>query len=145
MRARRRPGGDAGQEMAVELVVLAPVVVFLVVLVVWAGRYTTTRARLADVAAAAARAASLAPDEAAGRVAAASAVDASSLPDGCDGVVPHVDVHGPPSHPSSWRGALVTVTVACTVRNSALAGVWAPGDSRLTGRATHPVDPFRAA
>jgi Flp pilus assembly protein TadG len=145
MRARRRLRGDTGQEMAIELLVLLPVVVALVLLVSWAGRYTTTRARLVDVAAAAARAASLEADETAGRAAASSTVAASSLPDGCADLRHSVAVAGPVGHPGSWRGARVTVTVACTVADAGLVGALAPGERRLEGRASHPVDPFRAA
>ena len=129
--------------MAIEVMVLLPVVLFLVVLVVWTGRYTTSRARLSDVAAAAARAASLEADESAGRSAARRTVDAASLPEGCADVTPAVAIASPVGHPGSWRGARVTVTIHCDVRNTSLAGVWAPGQVQLRGRATHPVDPFR--
>lgn len=143
MRVRGR--GERGQEMAIEVMVLLPVALFLVVLVVWMGRYTTSRSKLSDVAAAAARAATLENDEATGRAAALRTIaDATELPVGCDSVTPLVVVAGPRGHPGSWRGARVTVAIDCTVRNSALAGVWAPGAAVLHGRATHPVDPFRA-
>ena len=142
--SRRDGRDDAGQELAVEVMVLLPLVLLAVLLVAWAGRYTTSRARLADVAAAAARAASLEADAGAGRSAAARLLAGSALPTSCAEVRQTVDVRGPADHPASWRGATVTVTLSCTVRNTALAGVWAPGRSVLTGRSTHPVDPYRS-
>jgi Flp pilus assembly protein TadG len=142
---RARLHGERGQEMAVEVMVLLPVALFLVVLVVWTGRYTTSRSRLSDVAAAAARAATLENDEATGRAAARRTIaEATELPAECNSVTALVAVVGPRGHPGSWRGARVTVSIDCTVRNTALAGVWAPGAAVLHGRATHPVDPFRA-
>ena len=143
--ARARLRGEGGQEMAVELMVLLPVTLFLVLLVAWAGRYTTSRARLADVAGAAARAATLATGPDTGRAAAQRIIDGSSLPQGCAAVTDVIEVRGPADHPDSWRGATVTVTLTCTVRNTVLAGVWTPGTTQLRGRATHPVDPFRGA
>lgn len=142
-----RPGrlrGDSGQEMAVEIMVLLPVVLGLVLATAWAGRYTTSRSRLADVAGAAARAASLEPDAGAGRDAAVGIVDRSILPTSCDAITTSYRVRPPEAGRGAWRGGAVTVTVACTVRNTTLAGVWVPGTTRLSGTATHPVDAFQA-
>ncbi len=144
MARARRLRGDAGQEMAVEIMILLPVVLGLVLATAWAGRYTTSRSRLADVAGAAARAASLEGDAAAGRSAATRLVDGSILPTSCDAVTTTYRVRAPEAGRGAWRGGAVTVTVACTVRNTTLAGVWVPGTTRLSGTATHPVDAFQA-
>lgn len=143
-RAARRLRGDSGQEMAVEIMILLPVVVGLVLATAWAGRYTTSRSRLADVAGAAARAASLEDDATAGERAARRIIDGSILPTSCDDVSTSYRVVAPEAGRGVWRGGAVSVTVACTVRNTTLAGVWVPGTARLSGSATHPIDAFRA-
>jgi Flp pilus assembly protein TadG len=139
----RRWRDESGQELAVEIMLLLPVVLGLVLATAWAGRYTTSRSRLADVAGAAARAASLAPDESSGRLAAQRLVSGSALPTSCDDITTTIEVRPPEGGRGAWRGGAVTVTLACTVRNTVLAGVWVPGTSRLRGTSTHPVDAFR--
>ncbi len=142
-RGRRRGEAEHGQEMAVEIMVLIPVVLMLLLAVTWAGRYATSNARVSDVAGAAARAASLEDGPTAGTAAATDTVNRSKLTTSCRAYTLETAV-SPGPNGGGWRGGSVTVTVRCTLRNTTLVGVWMPGVTTLTGTSTHPVDAFRA-
>jgi Flp pilus assembly protein TadG len=139
-----RGRGDTGQEMAIEIMVLTPVVLMLLLAITWAGRYASSHARVSDVAGAAARAASLEDGPDAGRSAVDDSIVRSKLPTSCGDVTHTMTVNPPPEGQGAWRGGSVTVTVSCTIMNTALVGVWVPGSTMLTGTSTHPIDAFRA-
>ena len=125
---------------AVEVAVLAPALVALLVLVVAAGRVTTADARVRDVAADAARSASLrasAPAAvAAAETAVADAVARGEVP--CRTATAHVD---------SSRfapGGHVAVAVDCVVDLRDLALVGLPGERRFHATAVEVVDRYRS-
>ena len=48
-----------------------------------------------------------------------------------------------PSDLGTWQGAVVTVTVSCTVANQSLTGVWTPGNRTVTVTDQQVVERFR--
>lgn len=144
--ARRRlarPGSDrdAGNA-ALELVVLAPVILFLLGLVIAAGRTSIAQGAVDAAARDAARQASISLTPSAAKAAALSSASAALSGDGlhCNPLV-NVDTSqfghpvGTPAH--------VVATVQCRVPLSDLVVPGMPGSRLLTGRFTSPLDPFR--
>jgi len=139
----RRPGGrrDAGNA-ALELVVLAPVLLFLLGLVIAAGRTSIAQGSVAAAARDAARQASISLTPSAAQSAALSSATAALSQDGLDcSPVVTVDTTGfgvPVGEP-----ATVTATVTCQVRLSDLVVPGLPGSKTLTATFTSPLDPYR--
>jgi len=139
---RWRRAGEEGNA-ALELVVLAPVLLALVGLVIAAGRTSIAQGSVDAAARDAARQASLAlTPVAASRAGVASAV-AALREDGLDcSPVVVVDTGQfaiPPGEP-----AAVTATVSCTVPLARLALPGLPGAARLQGTFTSPLDIYRS-
>jgi Flp pilus assembly protein TadG len=139
--ARRGSYRDAGNA-ALELVVLAPVLLFLLGLVIAAGRTSIAQGSVAAAARDAARQASISLTPSAAQSAALSSATAALSQDGldCDPVVT-VDTTGfavPVGEP-----ATVTATVVCQVRLSDLVVPGLPGSKTLTATFTSPLDPYR--
>jgi Flp pilus assembly protein TadG len=138
MTAQRRAREEQGS-VAVELAVLAPALVALLLLVVYAGRVAQTDGDVRRAASAAARAASFrqtAQDaEAAARDAAAENLSASGV--GCGVVDTTVDVT------NFKAGGTVAATVRCTasMRDVSLLGV--PGHRTFTARSVAVIDRYR--
>jgi Flp pilus assembly protein TadG len=137
-RKRDREAGNA----ALELVVLAPVLLFLLGLVIAAGRTSVAQGSVAAAARDAARQASISLTPAAAQAAALSSATAALSQDGldCDPVV-SVDTSQfsvPVGEPAS-----VTATVTCAVRLSDLLVPGLPGSKTLTATFTSPLDPYR--
>jgi len=133
--AARRDHGSA----AVELVLVAPLLVLLMLLIVAAGRLTESRQQVDSAAMQAARAASLARDPAAAsadaEATARAALASASIT--CGGLAVSTDL-------GAFRpGGQVTVQVSCTVSLSGLAMLRLPGAETLTSQFTSPIDVFR--
>jgi Flp pilus assembly protein TadG len=134
---------DAGNA-ALELVILAPIVVLLISFVVAAGRTSVAQGSVQAAARDAARQASIARTAAAAQSAGTLSAGLELAREGLDCVsapVVQVDVGGfstPVGQP-----ATVTATVQCTVPLSDLLLPGVPGTRTLSAKFTSPLDPFR--
>jgi Flp pilus assembly protein TadG len=136
-----RPDRDAGNA-ALELVILAPVILFLLGLVIAAGRTSVAQGSVAAAARDAARQASISLTPSAAQDAALSSARAALGQDGlnCDPVVT-VNVSGfgvPVGEPAD-----VQATVTCQVSLSSLVVPGMPGSKTLRATFTSPLDPYR--
>ena len=145
-RRARRDSRKAGQaeagDAALELIILAPVLLAIIGLVIAAGRTSVAQGSVDAAARDAARQASIARSpaeaEAAARLSAVAALSQDGL--NCAPVV-NVDTSGfaaPLGQPAD-----VTATVSCTVPLSDLVVPGLPGSQTLTYSFTSPLDPFR--
>jgi Flp pilus assembly protein TadG len=127
----------------VELVLVAPALLALFTLTVLAGRIVLAGGSLEQVAAAGARAASLARSPSGAVAAAGSAVrrsvDEQHLQ--CQTVTVAVDTSG--FAVPLGQSASVTVGVSCRVRLADLTLPGLPGSRLLSDRAVSPLDPYR--
>jgi Flp pilus assembly protein TadG len=140
-RRPRRRHADSGNA-ALELVILAPVLLFLLGLVIAAGRVSTAQGAVDAAARDAARQASIARDYASAEAAAVASAGAVIRGEnlGCTPAV-RPDLQGfstPPGQPAS-----VTVTVSCAVPLSGLLVPGLPGSKTLTATFSSPIDPYR--
>ncbi len=135
---------DDGGNAALELLILAPVILGLIGLVIAAGRTSVAQGSVDAAARDAARQASLAVSPAAAQFAATSTANAALRADGlhCRPVVT-VDVAQAFATPLG-QPAQVSAFVSCTVSLSDLLVPGIPGSRRLTARFTSPLDPYRA-
>jgi Flp pilus assembly protein TadG len=136
-----RRGRDAGNA-ALELVILAPVILFLLGLVIAAGRTSVAQGSVAAAARDAARQASISLTPSAAQTAALSSARAALGQDGlnCDPVVT-VNVSGfgvPVGEPAN-----VQATVTCRVSLSSLVVPGLPGSKTLWATFRSPLDPYR--
>jgi Flp pilus assembly protein TadG len=133
---------DAGFASAVEVVYLGIAALVIVAFLGYLGRLSAAGVQVTNSAQDAARAAAIAgnPDEA--LAAAQAAVTRSGLPQRCTGQ-PTADMSWQPSELNSWQGAVVTVTVSCTVANQSLTGIWTPGSRTVTVSDNQIVERFR--
>ena len=138
-----RSGGHDDGNAALELVVLAPVLLFLLGLVVAAGRTSIAQGAVDAAARDAARQASISLTPGAAQAAALSSAKAALGQDGLD-CDPQVLVSTtqfdtvPVGQP-----ATVTATVSCQVPLSDLVVPGLPGSRTLRFTFTSPLDPFR--
>ncbi|MFI5529877.1 TadE/TadG family type IV pilus assembly protein [Kitasatospora sp. NPDC051853] len=141
---RRRPGADRGS-FAIELAILAPVLVFFVLIAVAAGRIQTTGGVVDAAARSGARAASLARSPEGAEQAAHDAVAAALAGQGvlCEGAENPPVQYGTLSTPD---GPLTTVTVrvSCKVRLADLLAGLPAGTKTMTGTFTSVLDRYRA-
>jgi Flp pilus assembly protein TadG len=129
---RRR--GERGS-MAVEMVLLTPVLMGFVMLVVAFGRYVSVQGDIEAAARDAARAASLATSRSEAESVARSTIDAS-LDDStqCN----RITVGG------SWEpGGQITVSLGCSVSMSGLGLIGLPGNVGVDADSAVPLDPYR--
>jgi Flp pilus assembly protein TadG len=127
--------------MAVELVIVAPLVIFFVLLVVAVGRLAQARGEVEGAAADGARAASLARVPATATTQAQDTVRASLARAGvsCGHVDVAVDV-------AAFRpGGSVRVTVTCTASLTGLGLTGLPGSKEIQASGTAPIDLYRSA
>jgi len=125
--------------ISVELAVVAPALVVLLLLVVFAGRVADTDAQVTRAAGAAARAASLRqhPADAAADAETTAAANLAAAGVTCDPLEVDVDV-------SDFRaGGTVAVTVTCTVAMSEMALLGVPGTRTSVARAVEHIDQYR--
>lgn len=148
-RARRVADGlveyDRGVA-ALELVVIAPVILMLICLAIAAGRTSLAQGAVDAAARAAARQASIAPNYGAAEQAAYTGARAALRADGID-CRPTVSLPGLSQAFLSQPGqqAEVHARVACAVRLSDLTLVpGLPGSAGLKATFTSPLDPFRS-
>jgi Flp pilus assembly protein TadG len=125
---------------AIELVLVAPVLLVVLLLVVGLGRMADARQQIESVAADSARAASLERNTAQSAAAARAAAERSLGDAGlsCTGLDVAVDV-------SDYQpGGQVQVTVSCTAQlhDVALSGL--PGTREFTASSTVPIEIYRA-
>lgn len=125
--------------IAVETAVVAPMLLVLMLLVVYAGRASQADADVRAAAARAARAASTVADAAAAitiaESTAAGNLDTAGIE--CRSVSTTVDT-------ADFRaGGAVTVTVACEVANGDIALLAVPGSRWSVATATQPIDAHR--
>ena len=137
---RGRERGSTGGADALELVLLAPILLVVLVLIIGAGRISVGAGKGDQAAAVAARAASL-EHSAASAQTSASAVAASTLADSgltCQSMNVSIDTSAfaaPAGTPAS-----VVVDVTCSVALSDLAIPGLPGSYVVSGHAASPVD-----
>ena len=138
MTHRRRGHGQRGS-VAVEMAVLAPALVFLLLLVVFAGRISQADGDVRRAASAAARAASLRQDPldavAAARQSAAANLSASGV--GCGRLDTEVDTS------RFLAGGTVAVTVRCTASMADVSLLGVPGHRTFIARSVEVIDRYR--
>ena len=135
-------GRDDGNA-ALELVVLAPVILFLLGLVIAAGRTSIAKGAMDAAARDAARQASISLTPGAARAAARSSAQAALSADGLDcKPVVHVDT-SQFTRVGVGLPAQVTATVLCRVPLADLVVPGMPGSMLLHSTFTSPLDPFR--
>jgi len=136
-------GAEAGSA-ALELVILAPVLLALLALVIAAGRMSIAQSSVDAAARDAARQASISLTPAAAQAAGQASARAALRLDGLD-CIPLVLINvsqfvtTPPGEPAS-----VTATVRCTVPLSDLALPGLPGSAKLQAEFTSPLDIYRS-
>jgi Flp pilus assembly protein TadG len=135
--------GDSGNA-ALELVILAPILLGLLSLVIAAGRTTVAQGSVDAAARDAARQASIALTPAAAQTAGLVSARTALLKDGLD-CSPYVviDTSQFTSVPVG-QPATVTAVVSCAVPLANLALPGLPGTARLSARFTSPLDTYRA-
>jgi Flp pilus assembly protein TadG len=139
---RSRAGGREAGNAALELVVLAPVLLFVLGLVIAAGRTSMAQGALAAAARDAARQASISLTPQAAQAAALSSASAELSQDGLD-CDPQVTVNTSEFGWPVGQPATVTAHVTCTVRLSDLLVPGLPGSRTLTATFKSPLDPYR--
>lgn len=128
-----------------ELVLIAPIILLLIALLIAAGRTSIAQGAVDAAARAAARQASIAPDQAAAAVAAYSGAAAALRADGLD-CHPRVSLPGLKAAFGTPLGlaAPVRAQVVCLVRVSDLGLPGLPGSIKLSSTFTSPLDPYRS-
>ncbi len=142
-----RPDLQAGNA-ALELVILAPVLLFLLGLIIAFGRVSTAENAVSDAAQDAARQASLQLDPADAIAAGQASAQAALAADGlhCD---PQVRVHAyggnglPGFQAQVGQPAAVSATVTCVVSLAQIVVPGLPGSRTITETFTSPLDPYR--
>jgi Flp pilus assembly protein TadG len=124
--------------LAVEAAIVAPVLLVLMLLVVYAGRASSTDADVRSAAARAARAASLTGDVVAAEVAATDIALANLATAGIACTTTDIRVTA-----DIRAGGTVTVNVGCEVANTDLAMLAVPGTRWSTASASQVVDSYR--
>ncbi|MDP9820653.1 TadE family protein [Nocardioides massiliensis] len=135
LRRRHARSRDRGS-MAVEVVLMIPVLVMFMLLVVAGGRYVTARADIEAVARDAARAASYERSDSAARIAAARAVD-RGLADAADCDPPNF------SGTRFEAGGVVVVRLNCRVRNQDLGLIGLGGSLPISADSAAPLETYR--
>ncbi len=136
------PASDRGSA-ALELVILAPVLLALLGLVIAAGRTSVAQGSVDAAARDAARQASIALTPAAAQAAGQASARAALRQDGLD-CAPVVAVNTSQFAIAPGQPATVTASVSCTVPLANLALPGLPGSARLQARFTSPLDIYRS-
>ncbi len=130
----RRRRGERGS-MAVEIVLLAPVMMAFMMLVVAGGRYVAVRGDIEAASRDAVRAASLERTQGAGQAAAVdTAIAALQHPDQCQNAA----LTG-----NFVSGGTITVTITCEVSYDGLGLIGLPGSKSVTISSSAPIDLYR--
>ncbi len=138
----REDRGDAGGH-ALELLVIAPVMLLFVLLLVAFGRTASASSKVDAAAASAARAASQKYDAVSARQAATAQAEKAISDAGvaCGELTVDVDTSG--FAVATGQPGSVVIEVHCTVDLSDVAAPGVPGSVHLSGRAASPIDLFR--
>jgi Flp pilus assembly protein TadG len=136
------PARDRGNA-ALELVILAPVVLFLFGLVIAAGRTSIAQGSVDAAARDAARQASISRTPAAAQAAALASARNALRQDAID-CTPVVTVNVAGFGIPAGQPAQVSARVTCKVALSDLLVPGMPGSKTLTAAFTSPLDPYRA-
>jgi Flp pilus assembly protein TadG len=136
-----RRGRDDGST-TVELAILAPALLVLLALLVFAGRVETNASAIEQAARAAARGASLARTPDAARTTATDTATTQLATTNCVAMNVAVDTGGFAAPVGT--DASVSVTVTCTIAMGDLAAPGIPGAKTLIAHATSPIDRYRA-
>ena len=133
------PRAEEKGSVAVEMAVMAPALVFLLLLVVFAGRVAQADADVRRAAAAAARAASLRqePDDAATSAREAAAANLAASRVGCGRLETVVDTS------EFVAGGSVSVMVRCVASMADVSGLGVPGERTFTARSIEVIDRYR--
>ena len=136
--------GDSGNA-ALELVLLAPIILMLIGLVIAAGRTSIAQGAVDAAAREAARQASVSPTEASALQAALAGAESALRADRLD-CRPTVSLPGIAAAFGTPAGqsAEVRAHVVCVVRLADLVLPGLPGSLRLTANFTSPLDPYRS-
>ena len=137
LRQLQRRTGQRGS-MAIEIVLLTPVLFTFTLLVVAGGRLVARQSDVDSTARDAARAASIERSEGSAR----SVGEAVTLRNGDTCETPVVDTSDWPP-PGSVRAGSVTVTVSCQASYAGLGLLELPGSITVVGTSTAPVDQYR--
>lgn len=140
MVCRRRVRDQRGTA-AIELVLIAPVLMVIMLFVVGLGRMAHARQQLESVAADSARAASLERNThlSAGAAKAAAQRSLGEAGVSCTGLTVNVDL-------GSYKpGGQVRVTVSCTTRLSDVGLAGFPGSKTFTASSTVPIETYRSS
>ena len=129
-------GDDAGVS-TIEVVLLAPLLVFMMLLIVAFGILTDANGTVSNAASDAARAGSLQRTQTDALAAARTTADAD-LADTCAGTP---DVQLAPDSDNFTAGGLFSITVTCQAKAFGVLGVNA--DKTITEQAAAPLDPYR--
>lgn len=140
MVCRRRVRDQRGTA-AIELVLIAPVLMVIMLFVVGLGRMAHARQQLESVAADSARAASLERNThlSAGAAKAAAQRSLGEAGVSCTGLTVNVDLG------SYQPGGQVRVTVSCTTRLSDVGLAGFPGSKTFTASSTVPIETYRSS
>jgi Flp pilus assembly protein TadG len=138
---RSAEAGDAGNA-ALELVILAPVLLILIGLIIAAGRTSVAQGSLYAAARDAARQASITRSPAAALQAAQLSAQAALSQDGLD-CTPLVTVATGGFSAPLGQPAAVSATVTCRVPLADLLVPGMPGSKFLSASFTSPLDPYR--
>jgi len=139
-RSARSDRGNA----ALELVILAPILLALLSLVIAAGRTTVAQGSVDAAARDAARQASIALTPAAAQTAGLASARAALRQDGLDCSPDVVIDTGQFTSVPVGRPAAVTAVVSCAVPLANLALPGLPGTARLSAAFTSPLDTYRS-
>lgn len=137
---RRRRRGERGTA-AIELTLMAPVLMVILLFVVGLGRMAHARQQIESVAADSARAASLERNTSKSEAAAKTAAEQSLGDAGvsCTNLNVEVDL-------SSYQpGGRVTVTVSCQTKLSDVTMAGFPGSRTFTATSSVPIENFRSS
>lgn len=131
----RRAGADERGSMAVEIVLLTPLLMAFIMFVIMCGRYVSVRGDVDAAARDAARAASLEVShgaaEAAARQVVSQSLDSETT---CTGV--YLD--------GAWgAGGTVVVRLQCSVSYDGLGLIGVPGRASVDAESAVPLDPYR--
>ena len=130
--------GDEGAA-AVELAILAPVLVVLLLFVVAAGRLVLAHQEVEAAAADAARAASIAASASGAQAAATQVAESDLAGHGITCATLSASVDTTDFNP----GGAVRVTLTCSASLSGLALLSLPGSQTLSSQSTAPIDRYR--
>ncbi|HLT61614.1 MAG TPA: TadE/TadG family type IV pilus assembly protein [Microlunatus sp.] len=126
--------------MAVEVVILVPVLLAVMMMVVAFGRYVDIRGQVEAVARDAVRAASLERDAASATLVAQAIADAT-VPDST--ACQPVQLQGQAGPLLFAPGEIITVTLTCEVSFRGLGGIGLPGSLPVSGMSSAPLDHLR--